>query len=82
MPPPEESASAGSAPRSISFTSQFPIPSPMTLKGDLVNNWEFFKQQWSDYEVATGLDKPRTKGSVRHFWLRYGQGMFTDLSKP
>ena len=24
-------------------------------------NWEFFKQQWTDYEVATGLDKHNQK---------------------
>ena len=29
----------------------------MVCKGDLTSNWEFFKQQWQDYEVATGLDK-------------------------
>lgn len=33
----------------------FPIPSAMKCKGDLVNNWEFFKQQWNDYEIVTGL---------------------------
>lgn len=34
----------------------FPVPAPMSCKGDQVNNWEFFKQQWMDYEVATGLN--------------------------
>ena len=29
----------------------------MVCKGDLTSNWEFFKQQWQDYEVATGLDQ-------------------------
>ena len=61
MLPPEESASTGSVPQSISFTSHFPIPSLTTVKGDLVNDWEFFKQQWTDYEVATGLDKQEQK---------------------
>ena len=42
-------------------TSHFPIPSPMTVKGDVVNNWEFFKQQWTDYEVTTGLNKQEQK---------------------
>ena len=37
--------------------SNFPIPAPMVCKGNLVANWEFFRQQWEDYEVATGLDK-------------------------
>ena len=33
----------------------------MNVKGDPVNNWEFFRQQWTDYEVATGLDKQEQK---------------------
>ena len=24
-------------------------------------NWEFFRQRWEDYEVATGLDKQTSK---------------------
>ena len=73
MPPPEESASTGSVPRSIPFTSHFLIPSPMTVKGDLVNNWEFFKQQWTDYEVATGLDKQEQKIRLATFRSAMGK---------
>ena len=29
----------------------------MVCRGDIPSNWEFFKQQWQDYEVATGLDQ-------------------------
>ena len=29
----------------------------MKVSGDRINNWEFFRQQWEDYELATGLDK-------------------------
>ena len=41
----------------LSFTSNFPVPAPMKISGDRINNWEFFRQQWEDYELATGLDK-------------------------
>ena len=41
--------------------SNFPIPAPMVCKGNLVANWEFFRQQWEDYEVATRLDKQTSK---------------------
>ena len=56
-------AAAGPAPATVySYVpSNFPIPSPMVCKGNLVANWEFFRQQWEDYEVATGLDKQSTK---------------------
>ena len=33
----------------------------MVCKGNVVNHWEFFRQQWEDYEVATGLDKQDSK---------------------
>ena len=68
----EEKATTGRAPRVLTFTSHFPIPSPMNVKGDLVNNWEFFKQQWQDYEVATGLDKQEQK--IRLATLRSAMG--------
>ena len=32
-----------------------PVPAPMEVKGDLLSNWAFFKYEWEDYEVATGL---------------------------
>ena len=40
--------------------SNFPVPQPMVCKGDLATNWEFFRQQYEDYEVATELSKQAT----------------------
>ena len=31
------------------------VLAPMEVKGDLLSNWIFFKDQWKDYKVATGL---------------------------
>ncbi|CAB4014868.1 Retrovirus-related Pol poly from transposon, partial, partial [Paramuricea clavata] len=45
----------------LNFTSTFSVPSPMVCPGDKVANWEFLKQQWEDYEVATGLEKRDAK---------------------
>ena len=58
MPPPEES-SAGqqvTAAPVLNFTSTFPVPSPMKVSGHRVTNREFFRQQWEDYELGTGLE--------------------------
>ena len=33
----------------------------MVCQGDKAANWEFFRQQWEDYEVATGLDQRDSK---------------------
>ena len=43
------------------MAAHFPIPSPMEIKGDLPSNWNFFKDQWCDYEIATGLNKKDAK---------------------
>ena len=58
MPPPDESWSGKQAPSApvLNFTSNFPVPSPMKISGDRVTNWEFFRQQWQDYELGTGLE--------------------------
>ena len=53
-----DSPNGGEASVSVhSFPTNFPVPTAMICTGDLTGNWEFFKQQWMDYEVATGLDK-------------------------
>lgn len=58
MPPPDESSSGQQAPSApvLNFTSNFPVPSPMKISGDRVTNWEFFRPQWQDYELGTGLE--------------------------
>ena len=33
----------------------------MVCKGNLVANWEFFRQQWEENEVATGMDEQTSK---------------------
>ena len=40
----------------ISVPSNFPVPGALVCRVDLTSNWEFFKEQWQDYGVATGLD--------------------------
>ena len=57
---------------SLTYHSNFPVPTPMKCKGDKVANWEFFRQQWEDYEIATGLDKRDQK--VRLATLRSVMG--------
>lgn len=51
----------------------------MTVKGDLVNNWEFFKQQLSDYEVATGLDKQEQKVRLAIFRSAMGKEVYRSF---
>ena len=61
MPSGDKDAEAGAEAPHNNATSfnpgNFPFPTPMDCRGDVASNWEFFKQQWSDYELATGLNK-------------------------
>ena len=50
----------------------FPLSHEMKCHGDVVGNWDFFKQQWSDCEIAKGLDK--REESVRLATLRSAMG--------
>lgn len=38
-------------------TGNFPVPTPMVCTGDTYMNWQFFRQQYEDYEIATELNK-------------------------
>ena len=41
----------------MATSRDIPVPAPMPIKGDLRGNWKFFKAQWQNYEVATGLNE-------------------------
>ena len=30
---------------------------PMSLEGNLAENWTFFRESWESYKIATELDK-------------------------
>ena len=63
----------------------------MVCRGDIPSNWEFFKEQWQDYEVATGLDQKNQQVRLATFrsvplWeksfrnLNFGPGKVTISS--
>ena len=37
--------------------STLPAPESMNMKGDLATNWETFKDSWTNYAIATELEK-------------------------
>ena len=76
-----EEASKGSAQwvLTCTFTTYFPIPSLMNVKGGWVNNWEFVKQQWTDYkspQVSTSTSK---KIQLATFWRYRHQRSSTQV---
>ena len=60
----------------------FPLPSAMNCRGDVAGNWEFFRQQWSDYEIATGLI--HREETIRLATLRSAMGprLPSNFAKP
>ena len=44
-------------PTQMMIYSQLPTPPPMSLKGNLIGNWTFFRESWESYKIATELDK-------------------------
>ena len=39
-------------------------PEKMVVEGDIAGNWQFFKDSWSNYAVATGLTEKDKKIQV------------------
>ena len=37
--------------------NQLPKPPVMSIKGNLAENWTFFRESWESYKIATELDK-------------------------
>ena len=52
--------------------SSIPLPSPVSTTGDAWNCWEIFREQWIDYEVASGLKEK--DAAVRVATLRTAMG--------
>ena len=57
-------------------TSRLPVPAPMELTGDMKANWKFFKAQWDNYEIATGLDEKEEKVRVATLLSVMGKDCF------
>ena len=37
----------------MAISAGITVPHPMDMKGDLANNWAFFKESWRNYKIAT-----------------------------
>ena len=48
----------------MATTNAVPVPAPLSTDGDQYANWEFFRSQWENYEIATGLDEKEDKQRV------------------
>ena len=44
-------------PTQLMMYNQLPKPPVMSIKGNLAENWTFFRESWESYKIATELDK-------------------------
>ena len=57
-------------------TTSTGIPVPQSIDmGDLANNWEFFKESWTNYKIATELDTKSDKIRVDALLATIGKEM-------
>ena len=64
---------AGPSGHSAHVPYNIPLPSKMELKGDQAANWNFFKEEWADYEIASGLDNEADRKRVATFKVALGR---------
>lgn len=57
-------------------SKELPVPAPMLVKGDIKGNWNFFKAQWSNYEIATELIKKDAPIRIATFLTVMGKDCF------
>ena len=74
----------------VAVYSQIPPPAQMNMKGNLADNWKFFKKSWNNYKVATGLDKKEKNVVLATLYTVLGKEAnqiaenldVTDLTEP
>jgi hypothetical protein len=60
-------AEAGNSMERI-INTNLPFPQKLDFRGNIATNWKRFKRMWTNYEIATGLDK---KKSAKRELLRF-----------
>ena len=60
-------------------TEKIPIPGPIECTGDVYQNWTYFKEQWENYEIATGLDERTEKVRLSTFKAVIGKDCYNIL---
>ena len=49
-----------------------PIPRPLSLEGDMKENWGVFFELWENYEIITGLENENDRYRIAHFLTAIG----------
>ena len=62
-------------------SNSIPVPAPMQTSGNASENWTFFKEQWTNYEIATELDQKDQKIRIATLKTVMGKECFQKLKQ-
>uniref|UniRef100_A0A146M274 RNA-directed DNA polymerase n=1 Tax=Lygus hesperus TaxID=30085 RepID=A0A146M274_LYGHE len=61
------------------MASNVPIPAKMTTEGNASEHWKYFKEEWENYAIASGLDKKEPSVQVATLKCLLGRGTMQIL---
>ena len=63
------------------MASHLPVPESMNLSGNVQENWSYFKEQWQNYLVASGLNEKAGKVQIATFLVLIGKECYQVYRK-
>ena len=63
------------------MASNLPVPEPMNVGGNVQENWNYFKEQWENYLVATGLKEKTGEVQIATFLVVIGKECYQVYRK-
>ena len=63
------------------MASNLPVPEPMKVSGNVPANWMYFKEQWENYLVASGLSEKDDTVKIATFLVIVGKECYQVYRK-
>ena len=63
------------------MASHLPVPESMNLSGNVQENWSYFKEQWQNYLVASGLNEKAGEVQIATFLVLIGKECYQVYRK-
>ena len=63
------------------MASNLPVPEPMSVSGNVQENWNYFKEQWENYLVASGLKEKTGEVQIATFLVVIGKECYQVYRK-
>ena len=63
------------------MASHLLVPESMNLSGNIQENWSYFKEQWQNYLVASGLNEKAGEVQIATFLVLIGKECYQVYRK-